>query len=238
MLGALPRPFPNPGPTTSCRIRPTSATATRTSSPGSRLRYDARVLDARRDDYTATRAHGGRPDALPRPRQAALTVTVSRTAGSGRVVERARHTRVSGTCTLGFDPGASVTLRAEPDTGARLGRLGWRLLGPRELCRATRRPAVGNGDVRPSDLPGRGSSRGQGRVRSRPVGISPGSMLCRLPRGHERYLTGNAGEGLAAGALEGRLQWSRRLRREGRRQPLDRCDVHAPTLTNGPTHAG
>ena len=127
---------------------------------------------------------------------AALTVTVSRTAGCGRVVSEPAALECRETCTLGFEPGASVTLRAEPDTGARLVAWGGacsgrencavRLDGPQSVTatfgRATFQVAV--------------RGRGRGRVRSRPVGIScPGRCSADFPVDTSVHLTATPAKG-------------------------------------------
>lgn len=176
VLGALPRPFPSPGPPHPCADQThvcDSDADVIYGLPYSGQNLDQRALDAGRDDYYG---HSG-PwwDVQDSPYLTAgepLTVTVSRTVGaSGRVVSEPAGLDCREACTIGFDRGASVTLRAEPEPGARL--VAWdgacsgrascsvALDGPKSVA-ATFGPAAFEIAVR---------VRGRGTVRSRSAGI-------------------------------------------------------------------
>ena len=186
VLGALPRPSPNPGPPHPCSDSThvcDSDSDVIYGLPYSQRNLDQRVLDVGHDDYYG---HSGSwwdvQDSPYLAAQVPLTVTVSRTQAAGSVVSEPAGLECQETCTLGFDPGGSVALRAVPDTGARLvawggacsrrGNCSVRLDGPQSVTATF----------------GRGSFeiavriRGRGKIRSRPAGIScPGRCVAYFP---------------------------------------------------------
>jgi hypothetical protein len=198
VLGALPRPLPNPGPPHPCSDQTHVCDSdtdiiARVAPP-----IDERVLDVGHDDYYG---HSGSwwdvQDSPYLAAQTPLTVTVSRAQGtSGRVVSEPAGLECQETCTLGFDQGANVALRAEPDAGARLVTWGGACLG-RESC-SVRLDAPQSVTA----MFGRGSFevavriRGRGKIRSRPAGIScPGRCSAEFPADASVRLTATPAKG-------------------------------------------
>ena len=198
VLGALPRPFPNPGPPHPCPDQTHVCDSDTDIIAQVAPPLDARVLDVGRDDYYG---HSGSwwdvQDSPYLAAQTPLTVMVSRGEGtSGRVVSEPAGLECQETCTLGFDQGASVTLRAEPDAGARLVAWGGACSG-RENCAVQL-----DGPQSVTATFGRASFqvavrvRGRGKVRSRPVGIScPGRCFADFPADASVQLTATPAKG-------------------------------------------
>jgi hypothetical protein len=223
ILGALPRPFPHPGPPHPCpdQTHVCDSSTDIIYGLGSATPLPTVVLDAGKDDYYG---HSGPwwdvQDSPYLVAQVPLSVTVSSRAqgASGRIVSEPAGLECYETCTLGFDQGASVTLRPEPDAGVRLVAWGGACSG-RERCSVRLdAPQSVTASFDRASFQVTVRLRGRGKVRSRPAGIS-------CPARCTADFRSNAVVRLMATPAKGwRLaQWTGRCR--GRGQCLLRTDA-------------